>query len=493
MLQVSKFLRYEVCTMAAVALSVVICTGSAFAAEKGGSYRIRGDQPQQVIKGLGFEIQNDSIGSGNTGMPDEVVAVPHDLTSSEKSRFYKEMLHGFRYSRLAMGLYLRGNDADQKHIVERYPGQMDDLRSMQDVSGLEGFDVEYWSPAPYWKQGMSYYGGSIRANDPAFIEAFSDAMVDDLKYLGAHGLHVVQWGLQNEPVVSHAKSTAKKGTSDTQQSYGSCSYTPAAYAAVLKVTVPKVRVLLPNVQVHAPSWDGPAGLYAAEIRKDPNLLKNIDAWTWHQIGHNSNDQIDLQAKYMQGADGKPVYQNEFEYQPWDAKKIDSPFMNTGQALMNWMVFENSPTWYWLHALKPVTNLEATGYSLGFWRPGGSLKENLRPDLQAGYWDFNPQNWNAIAGFLKYLPWDSTRLNVEESSVEHDQRILAWRSKQGKLGVALSNRGTEPYVFHLLGADVKLLSGHRYTIAALDVALGQKHGNEFAVTVPPQSFEFWMAQ
>lgn len=493
MLHVSKFLRLALYAALVVALALAVCKGQASAAESGGRYRIRPDQPQQVIRGLGFEIQSDSIGSGNAGMPDEVVAVPHDLTPEEKVRFYKEMLHGFRYSRLAMGLYLRGNDAEKKHMIERYPGQMDDLRSMQQVSGMEGFDVEYWSPAPYWKQGRTYYGGSIRSNDPAFMSAFSDAMVDDLKYLQAHGLHIVQWGLQNEPVVSLAATAAKsRNPMDANQSYGTCSYTPEDYAAVLRVTIPKIRALVPNVQIHAPSWDGPAGPFAAEIRKDPSLLQSIDAWTWHQIGHNSNDQIDLQSKYLQGAGGKPVYQNEFEYQPWDTKKIESPFMNTGQSLMNWMVFENSPTWYWLHALKPVTNLEASGYALGFWRTNGQLRFNLRPNLQPGHWEFNPQNWNAIAGFLKYMPWDSTRLNVEEETVQHDQRILVWRSKQGKLGIALSNRGSEPYIFHLSGTDAKVLVGHRYTIVRLDEALGNKSRNDFAITVPPQAFEFWMA-
>jgi hypothetical protein len=494
MIGLKRFSFSSANTMKSLTLLACLCAGTAFAASNGGIYKLREDQPQQIIKGLGFEIQSDSIGSGNSGMPAEVVAVPHDLTPSEKIRFYKEMLHGFRYARLAMGLYLRGYDAQKKHIIERYPGQMDDLRAMQQVSGIEGFDVEYWSPAPFWKQGTTYYGGSIRSTDPAFLDAFSDAMVEDLKYLQGHGLKIAQWGLQNEPAVGLTKGKDQiSDTLDSKQSYASCYYTPKDYAAVLKVAVPKVRALLPDVSIHAPSWDGPAGPYAVEIRKDPELLKNIDGWTWHQIGHNSNDQIDLRTKYMQGADGKPVYQNEFEYQPWDEKKIASPFMNTGQSLMNWMVFENSPTWFWLHALKPVTNLEAAGYSLGYWRPAGVLEKNLRPKLQPGYWEFNSQNWNAIAGFLKYLPWDSTRITVEESTVEYDQRILAWRSKQGKLGIALSNRGAQPYTFHIAGILPKTLVGHRYTIAALDVALGQKSGQQIDITVPPQSFEFWTAR
>lgn len=470
-----------------------LLTGTLACAQTGGSYTIRFDRPQQVIKGIGVEIQSDSIGSGNAGMPDEVSAVPHDLTPAERMRFYTWMLKGFRYVRFAMGLYLRGTDADQKHIIERYPGQMDDLRAMQNVAGIEGFDVEYWSPAPYWKQGKTYYGGTIAGHDPAFLNAFSDALVDDLRYLQAHGLHVAMWGLQNEPGVGHPRPAGSKLNDDAKQSYATCYYTPQDYAAALAVAAPKVRALLPKVEIQAPSWDGPAGEFAAEIRRNPELLKYIDAWTWHQIGHNSNDQVDKRTMYLRNADGKPVYSNEFEYQPWDHPSFNSYFINTGQSLMNWMVFENSPTWFWLHALKPVTNMEAGTYALGFWRPYGNLKQNLRPDLRAGHWEFNPQNWNAIAGFVKYLGWDSTRLQVDEDQVRHDQRILVWRGRKGRLGIALSNRGPEPFTFHLHNLRRVALKGYRYTITAVDQPLGRKHGSDdVAVTVPPQSFEFWLA-
>jgi O-glycosyl hydrolase len=250
-------------------------------AQDGGHYRIRMDQPQQVIKGLGFEIQSDSIGSLNLGMPEEVIAVPHDLTPSEKTRLYKEMLHGFRYTRLAMGLYLRGLDADQKHIVERYPGQLNDLRTMQKVAGIEGFDVEYWSPPPFWKDSKSYYGGTLAGHDPAFFNAFSDALVQDVKYLESNGLHVAQWGLQNEPVfgVTPLNGEKPKAGERPKMPYGIMFYSPDDYATTLKYTVPKLRAFKPSLHIHANSWDGPAGKYAEEIRKDSELLKNIDAWT----------------------------------------------------------------------------------------------------------------------------------------------------------------------------------------------------------------------
>lgn len=485
-------IHFSAIVQCALAAAVFCIAGALLAAQDAGTYTIRYDRPQQVIKGLGFEIQSDSIGSGNAGMPDEVVAVPHDLTPSERARFYTQMLHGFRYARLAMGLYLRGTDPGQKHIIERYPGQMDDLRAMQNVAGIEGFDVEYWSPAPYWKQNKSFYGGTIASTDPAFLAQFSGAMIQDLRYLQAHGLHVAMWGLQNEPAVGHPRKSTTQDAG-ARQSYATCYYSPEAYAATLKVIAPEVRALLPHVQIQAPSWDGPAGEFAKAIRSGPQLLQYVDAWTWHQIGHDSNDQIDERAHYLDGADGKPVYSNEFEYQPWVHPKFNSYFMNTGQSLMNWMVFENSPTWFWLHALKPVTNMEAGTYALGFWRPRGHLAQDLDPGLKAGHWKFNPQNWNAIAGFLKYLPWDSTRLQVDEDVVRDDQRILVWTSPQGTLGIALSNRGSEPFTFHLRGIRSRMMAGHRYTVKLLDEPLGRRPvGNDLSITVLPQSFEFWIA-
>jgi hypothetical protein len=65
---------------------------------------------KQTITGIGFEIQSDSIGSGNHGLPEEPIAIPHDLIPAERERLAKEMLRGFRYCRLAGGLYWRGLD-----------------------------------------------------------------------------------------------------------------------------------------------------------------------------------------------------------------------------------------------------------------------------------------------------------------------------------------------------------------------------------------------
>jgi hypothetical protein len=133
-----------------------------------GNYVIQTNGRQQIIWGFGYEvysplfdfacshslllplaqIQSDSIGSNNQGMPgnghlvpdddNTTSSAPHDLTESERLRFATDMLQGFRYCRLALGLFLRGLDPSQERVIARWPSQLAELQQMQDVSGIEG-------------------------------------------------------------------------------------------------------------------------------------------------------------------------------------------------------------------------------------------------------------------------------------------------------------------------------------------------------------------
>ena len=96
--------------------------------------------------------------------------------------------------------------------------------------------------------------------------------------------------------------------------------------------------------------------------------------------------------------------------------------------MNWFTFAGAPTWFWLHASKPTTNAESPGYGLTFWRPYNdtAFSPTHFPDLPAGHFAPNDDNLNAVAGFARYLPWDSVRINVTETSgVLADFRTLAY--------------------------------------------------------------------
>ena len=333
---------------------------------------VRWDKYRQTILGIGYEIQSESIGSGTNGLPAATTSVPHDLVPAERDRLYSEMLRGgtdrgFRYCRLAMGLYLRGLTADGKNVVGRWPEQMAELREMVEKSKLDGMSVEYWSPTPYWKSNDSYISGTLKRGDQAFLSEFADALVQDVQYLEDNGLPVKWWGLQNEP--------------GYETPYSSCDYDDTLYYNAFRTVASRMRSTFPEIYIHANSNHGQHGIGAAPIKADGDTLALVDGWTWHRIGTDTNELLPGNSNFSEGLEHRVVYNNEFEYLSWNASNAPWYTVNTAQSIMNWMVFHDSPTWIWLHALKPTYNSEALGYSLGFWRPWDDDNFANFPQLQ----------------------------------------------------------------------------------------------------------------
>lgn len=442
-------------------------------------YKIHPELTNQTIAGIGVEIQSDSIGSGNNGLPaDHTVSVPNDLVPAEQQRFYTEMLSGFRYLRVAEGLYIRGISADRKNIVERFPGQMEQLADLIAKSGIEGANVEYWSPAPYWKSNNSLVDGSLKtftdpAQNKAFLEEFGDAVVQDLKYLNDHGVPVKMWSLQNEP-----------GATGT--GYSGVWYSNQGYYDAFKIVAAKVKAYDPSIIIHGDSWHGQSsqGVGSALISADPDALKNLDAWSWHLNDGNSDSAFDS-ASLNANTAGKFVFNSEWEFLDNTTSKVK--MVQTAQSIMNWMTFENSPTWFWLHALKPTTNAESAGYGLGLWTPTTSSTTN---GIAPGYWDYIRTNWNGVAPFVKYMPHDSVRLTVDERIAKKDNRIMAWTSPAGKLGFALTNRSATPYRFTIDLGSVQTIEGHKYDETTTDGALPSLTGQTVLITVPAYSIQLW---
>ncbi|MEV4514385.1 hypothetical protein AB0K00_36170 [Dactylosporangium sp. NPDC049525] len=441
-------------------------------------YVIRHDQPRQTILGLGVEIQSDSIGSGNNGLPAATTSVPHDLVASERTRMYRDLLkirddRGFRYLRLALGLYLRGLDSTQKQIIGRWPTQLAELAELVAQSGIEGVSAEYWSPAPGWKSNGSYVGGTIASTDPGWLDQYGDAIVRDLQYLRDNGVPVKMFSLQNEPSIGSV-------------AYSCCTYSNDQYYKAFKAIAPKIRAEFPGIVIHADAENGQRGRGGALIRADATALSQVDGWSFHRIGSDSNDQ--LQNNYTSDAAGKPVFSNEFEYQ---VPTSDWKMVNTAQSIMNWMTFQNSPTWFWLHALKPTYNSEASGYSLGFWRPYDDDDFTKYPTIAKGHWDYNPRNFNGIHGFVKYLPWNSVRYAVDEGTVRTEQRIMAWKTPQGKLVFAMTNRSLSTVTYTVDTGSVRSFQGQQYTPTARNTNLTDKTGPVLTLTLPPTSVQFWI--
>lgn len=204
---------------------------------------------------------------------------------------------------------------------------------MQTASGLEGFEVEYWSPAPAWKSEGVYIGGSLAGFNESFLDAFGDAVVQDLEYLRQNGLNVSWWGLQNEPNFESSivhPSQCKQGTEarrsmDREQSreqqssdpilgatYSTCSYSQCQYYDAFKAVAPKVRKAFPQARIHANSARGQMG--ASPIALDPEVLPFVDGWTWHFVGQSSDRVFGADGRgLLQLSQGRPVFENEFEY------------------------------------------------------------------------------------------------------------------------------------------------------------------------------------
>ncbi|WP_069111040.1 hypothetical protein [Jiangella alba] len=466
---------------AAMALAMPRGAVAAPAVIGGDTYVVQWRKPRQTLLGLGYEIQSDSIGSGNNGLPDATTSVPHDLVERERNRFYREMLRGggdrgFRYCRLAMGLYLRGLTPDQKNVIGRWPEQLAELRDMMVKGRVEGLQVEYWSPTPAWKSNDSYIRGTLKSGDQAFLSDFADALVQDVRYLQDNGLPVSWWGLQNEPSVSTFYST--------------CTYTGDLYYNAFRTAASRMRSTFPRIRIHANSQDGQHGPGVDRIRADRGSLALVDGWTWHRIGTNTDELLPGRGGFAADNEHRAVFNNEFEYLSWDLSRKPWYTVNTAQSVMNWMVFHDSPTWIWLHALKPTYNSEALGYSLGFWRPWDDDDDSHFPDLEKGHWTWNPMNWNGVAGFLRHLPWDSVRVEVDEPAIDGDHRVMAWQAPGGARSFVVTNRTATPYTFAIRVGANDGFTGSRYAHDVNAADLGRRTGDVLTVEVPAYSIEFW---
>lgn len=471
---------------------ILVCLG-ALAQGNQGQYTIRHDKPGQVIWGIGFEIQSDAINSGNKGLREDPVSVPHDLIPSERERFYNDMLKGFRYCRLAGGLYWRGLSENQRTMQGRWPEQMSELQGMMQGAGIEGLSLEYWSPAPWWKANAKYTGGDgtesklrcYGSNFPTdsiyhgdkdfFFSEFGDALIADIAYLESYDMKVSMWGLQNEP--------------PTDPPYSGCKYTGEQFHESFKAIAPRIRQYDDSILILCDSWTGQQS--ASLINQDPEARIYADAWVWHQIGWDANTVIDKKDTYLKDTYGSPVFQNEYEYLKGPASR--ERCLNTAMNIMNWFTFVESPTWFWIHALKPTYNQEASGYSLGFWRP---WDDEETTDIEKGHWKYNDHNWISLAGFVKYMPWDSQRLNVDEDELRYDMRIFSFKTPEGRTGIVVANRSNENFTFNINTGISESFVGYRYTPENggddyLGTPVGASLGN-ISPTLPPLSYEVWMS-
>lgn len=519
---------------------------------------------RQVFEGIQVELMSDSIGSYNQGMPGggelvpdddaSTLSAPHDLTPAERVRFATEVMRGVRTIRLAMGLYLRGLSADNKSIVGRWPSQMSELKQLQELSGIDGWAPEYWSPPPFWKSSGSYYGGTLKSFNESFLDAFSDAVVQDVTYLQQAGLRVRAWGLQNEPNFDHTNFTGKcnrtntrtTGTSsgvgdafignasqahaqegaqvETQaNTYSTCHYDLCSYYFAFAACAKKIRQLDPTIRIHANSATGQLG--ASAVANDPETLALVDAWTWHHVGQGSSATFKPFKPPMTEsyAYGKLDFTNEMEYQPgsqYAGTQVGT--VSNVNIFLNTLTFLDAPTGVMmLHACKPTTNLESLGYGWTWWRSTGDNTTSPNfPSLKPNHWSYNWYNWNSVAPFIKTVPWNSVRRDVVEDVTRPLQRVVAFETPAageggplhqhtpaGKLIVVLTNEGSTEFNASIATSDGAQRTWRGYSFqgavndSTFNVSLGTRSmmhstsgpGQRLQVMLSPFTIQWWYEQ
>ena len=166
---------------------------------------------------------------------------------------------------------------------------------------------------------------------------------------------------------------------------------------------------------------------------DPAVAALVDAYAVHIIGDPSEGVRAVHARITAELPPKPWFQNEYEYLTGGA--TPERCLNTVQHIMNSFQLARNPTWFWIHALKPYKNAEASGYSLGFWR---SLEEPAAPAATAGQlrrWRDGPE--------LKQTPPEFAAMEM----------ISATRGDVAKPGLGYSFTVNQAVTAHLLVEDI----------------------------------------
>ena len=353
---------------------------------------------QEYLGGY-IEIQPDSW-DGSTAVDGDHVEVgsatawgfPMSLSLNSKESIKADILNGttgIKFIRFPMGFAYRGyRNIDQstglaKNIGDRQDGQNQALRDWFSsiVANGGGLAPEYWCIPPYWLTGGAYSatnnqlnaGGnypqstplsSIRVSDPTQyenqIDAFTDAVVNDMLYLDENIAPVIMFGLSNEPLY---------GT----HLYGACKWDEQTYNDVYSALIPKLKLVFPNILFHTASSDeeNPFNGIASEFIR--NNVANIWGYTHHSMRKASGETGNGADEYYKSANyacmvlGKEnVFINEYEYFNPDIKDDNFKCSNNMVRLINEMVYGKAKVLHpIIHICKPLGQNHSSTNTKGY--------------------------------------------------------------------------------------------------------------------------------
>ena len=499
---------------------------------------------QEYLGGY-IEIQPDSWDGSNcdTDKISRLWGFPHSLLSSEQVRIKDDVLkgngYGIMYIRFPLGFAYRGyRNIDEtsglaKNIGERYSQQNTALKLFFEniAKAGGGLAPEYWCPAPYWVTGGAYHyssgnkltaGGeydrtitlaSIKSSDPvqynAQIEAFTDAIVDDLEYLHQNICPVRMFGLQNEPVYG-------------SQPYGACQYDEQTYNDVLEVLYPKIQAStvlstynneLNEVKLLVASSDEGSpfsGIAATYIKKHSNniwgyahhMMRKISGEVAYEGANRGADYYKSEhyTNYVKMGHSN-VFCNEYEYfgNNFDGDTNDFRCSNNMLHLINELVYGRAKVLHpVIHICKPIGQTASSTNTKGYCLYAANLKGEYGTDILAttnsnnlakGTYYTNATMYNSWKMFNDNLPVNSYVVGDYINTVKNGGYVVLKHS--GKLYIFMANNGSEDILITLTFDKNKHLNGKYYDAKCIGKPIESVNGNTINFVVPAYSGQCWI--
>lgn len=484
-----------------------------------------------------IEIQPDSW-DGSVCATDSTTKTwgfPYSLLPAERNRIRELIMHGngtnIMYIRFPLGFAYRGyRNIDEttglaKNIGERFTGQNTTLKEWFSKISIAGGGLapEYWCPPPYWVTSQSYNGAnqlraggtyeatktlaSIKTTDEtqynAQIDAFTDAIVDDLEYLHQNIAPVRMFGLQNEPVYS-------------TQPYGACKYDKQTYNDVLEALIPKINASSilstyndePNeVKIHVASSDEPSpfgGVASTFIENHSDLIWGYSHHSMRKASGEAGDGYGADWYKSTGfsnikADKSNVFINEYEYFSTTYGTDEFRCSNNMLRMINELIYGGAKVLHpVIHICKPLgqslSSTNTKGYCLFETNLNGEYGVDIDNSkntnaLAKGTFTPNKTMWNSWSLFADNLPIGSYM--VGDYSVQSDNIGYVVFKNQNKLYIFMANNSSENTSIKLTFDSRKEFEGKLYNIDNCGAKIKNKRGTTIEFKLSGYSGQCWI--
>jgi hypothetical protein len=172
--------------------------------------------------------------------------------------------------------------------------------------------------------------------------------------------------------------------------------------------------------------------------------------------------------------------------------------NIALCIAHWLTRNNAPVYMpIIHLGKPTYDgTNALGYALTFWKSDYDTTNNTGDSaynsLSTGCWDYNPRTWNAAAGFLQHIAWNSRRwLASYYASMAAGTAVLFLTdpARSDKMTVVCINRTAGAVNFRGHLGSQRTMDRYRFDYSARNTAMTAFNSTCFDISVAAYGIEF----